>query len=56
MSTLKKYIQNFDPKTALRITNVRIVSQIFFFSVFFISVCLTSYLLGVPTHVVGVTH
>lgn len=41
MATLKKYIDNFDSKSFLRITNVRILSQVFFFAAFFISVWLT---------------
>lgn len=41
MEKVKKYVQGFDYRKALRITNVRILSQIFFFAVFFISVWLT---------------
>ena len=41
MNTVKKYIESFDLRKALRITNVRILSQVFFFSVFLISVWLT---------------
>ena len=41
MSTIKAYFNNFDARRALRITNVRILSQFFFFAVFFVSVWLT---------------
>lgn len=41
MSAIKRYVENVDWKKLLRLTNVRIVSQIFFFGVFFISVWLT---------------
>ncbi len=41
MEAIKKRIRNFDTKKAFRITNVRILSQVFFFSVFFISIWLT---------------
>lgn len=50
MSTIKAYIETFDLKKTLRITNVRILSQFFFFAVFFMSVWLTwtDRLLGYP--------
>ncbi|MFP6581686.1 MAG: 4Fe-4S dicluster domain-containing protein [Candidatus Hydrogenedentota bacterium] len=41
MAAVKKFFTEFDSKMFFRITNVRIVSQIFFFSVFLISVWLT---------------
>jgi len=41
MEAVKKYFSDIDTKRMLRITNVRIVSQVFFFSVFFLSVWLT---------------
>lgn len=41
MAAVKKFIDEFDAKKFFRITNVRIVSQVFFFSVFLISVWLT---------------
>ena len=41
MKSIRKYIADFDTKKALRITNVRILSQIFFFAMFTISVWLT---------------
>lgn len=41
MNAIKKYVSEIDWKKTLRLTNVRIVSQIFFFGVFFISVWLT---------------
>ena len=41
IQSLRKRLEKTDPKKALRITNVRILSQIFFFTVFFISVWLT---------------
>ena len=41
MERIRKYISGFDSKKALRITNVRIVSQVFFFAVFVLSVWLT---------------
>lgn len=41
MDAIKKFLNGFDHKKALRITNVRILSQAFFFSIFLISVWLT---------------
>ena len=41
VQSLRKRLEKTDPKKALRITNVRILSQIFFFTVFFVSVWLT---------------
>lgn len=41
MERIRKYISGFDSKKALRITNVRIVSQVFFFALFVLSVWLT---------------
>lgn len=41
IQSLRKRLDRTDPKKALRITNVRILSQVFFFTVFFISVWLT---------------
>lgn len=41
MAAVKKFFSEFDSKTFFRITNVRIVSQIFFFGAFLLSVWLT---------------
>ena len=41
MAAVKKFFTEFDSKMFFRITNVRILSQIFFFSLFVISVWLT---------------
>lgn len=41
MAAVKKFIDEFDSKKFFRITNVRIVSQVFFFSIFVLSVWLT---------------
>ncbi len=41
MEAVKKYIDEFEMRKLFRITNVRIISQIFFFAVFLISVWLT---------------
>jgi len=41
MDKVKKYIETFDARKAMRITNVRILSQAFFFAVFFFSVWAT---------------
>ena len=41
MSALVEKIRTMDTRRLLRITNVRILSQIFFFAVFFVSVWLT---------------
>lgn len=41
MEKIQKYIKDFDLKRALRLTNVRIASQIFFFAIFIFSVWAT---------------
>ncbi len=41
MQAIRKFFTEFDAKKTIRITNVRILSQIFFFSLFIISIWLT---------------